>query len=286
MSAPIRVTAPRRVEGGILVYIGAEDVYVSAARVCDRELEALMTVTPEPVTLVTPDGATVTGRHAGVFIAMLQGARPAEAAGRLDVDTNARVTLAAGMEVEESAPDSTPPEVDAKARCAEITLEQTRDATTAECHRRFAAAVGVPWTPDLGSEAPIVGSATPHYAVEAFREAADRAREMLRLARITPTFLHMVDVAQLEIVAATCPPRELPKGSRRYHYTDASGARRTYGETSGEAAVLAILAGSWPRVRAGDLPEEIIDRKDANIRGLARAPTKPGKRTKRKSAAR
>ena len=204
----------------------------------------------------------------------------------LDVDTNARVTLAAGMEVEESAPDSTPPEVDAKARCAEITLEQTRDATTAECHRRFAAAVGVPWTPDLGSEAPIVGSATPHYAVEAFREAADRAREMLRLARITPTFLHMVDVAQLEIVAATCPPRELPKGSRRYHYTDASGARRTYGETSGEAAVLAILAGSWPRVRAGDLPEEIIDRKDANIRGLARAPTKPGKRTKRKSAAR
>ena len=195
------------------------------------------------------------------------------------------MTLTAGMESEETAPDSTRPELDAKVRCSNITLEQTKAATTAECQRRFIAAVGVPWTPELGSEAPVVGSAMPHFAVEAFREAADRAREMLRLARIAPTFLHMVDVAQLEIVASTCPPRELAKGARRYHYTDASGARRTYGETSGEAAVLAILAGSWPRVSAGDLPDEIVARKDANIRGK-RAPGKPGKRPKRKSAAR
>lgn len=100
MSGPVNVTAPRRVEGGILVYLGAEDVYVSAALVCDRELDALLNVTPAPVTLTTPDGATVTGRHAGVFVAMLQGARPAEAAGRLPrqlsglVDYADRVVLA------------------------------------------------------------------------------------------------------------------------------------------------------------------------------------------------
>ncbi|HRG95640.1 MAG TPA: hypothetical protein PLR99_05270 [Polyangiaceae bacterium] len=100
MSGPIKVTAPRRVEGGILVYLSSEDVYVSAAIVCDRELDGLMSVTPDPVTLVCPDGSTVTGRHAGVFIAMLQGARPAEAAGRLPrqlaglVDYAERVVLA------------------------------------------------------------------------------------------------------------------------------------------------------------------------------------------------
>jgi len=96
----VNVTAPRRVEGGILVYLSSEDVYVSASLACDHEADALMSVTPEPVTLVTPDGSTVTGRHAGVFIAMLQGARPAEAAGRLPrqlaglVDYAERVVLA------------------------------------------------------------------------------------------------------------------------------------------------------------------------------------------------
>lgn len=102
MSGPIKVTAPTRIPGGILVYRAEADVYVSASLACDHEADALLTSMPERmrVDLERPDGAIVSAVRAEDFAELLLGARPSQAAGILPpelapvVEWCARMSLA------------------------------------------------------------------------------------------------------------------------------------------------------------------------------------------------
>lgn len=85
MSGPIKVTAPTRIPGGLLVYRDEAAVYVSASLACDHEADALLTSMPDRmrVDLERPDGAIVSAVRAEDFIELLLGARPSQVAGIL-----------------------------------------------------------------------------------------------------------------------------------------------------------------------------------------------------------
>lgn len=189
-------------------------------------------------------------------------------------------------EQEATSPEYDRPEpVDVDAKIASITVDQTRAAVLAECYRRLGAAVGSGSIIDDTFHSGVF----PQLAVNPIRSAASRASEMLRLARASPTLLHhLTDLAGLECLAALeVPEGEQPRGRRRVLIRGDDGAVKVYGTDATESAVLAILADSWPVVRAAEHPDTIIARKAANIRqatpkkvstGRIRTKPKKGKR--------
>lgn len=169
-------------------------------------------------------------------------------------------------EQEATSPEYDKPEApDIDAQLATVTLEQTREATLAECRRLLLAATGAAGQARLDA-----GALLAPASIAGLRDLGDLARSILASARKSPHLLALVDVEQLETLADLEVRREIRQGVRHVPYVDASGAAKVYGRSSStEAAVLAILDESWPEVRAGDLPGDIIKRKAANIRQVA-----------------
>lgn len=125
-------------------------------------------------------------------------------------------------------------------RLKEVTIEQTREATLAECRRRLAAAIGG-GRPLDDMPSPGTGNVV---------QESRLARQILKLAQASSSLLQMMNVMQLEAASR----RRLS-----FRYLDPSGTEHTYGSTCVEAAVLAILYGSWPtKTVAGAHPADII----------------------------
>lgn len=150
----------------------------------------------------------------------------------------------------EEAFEATSPEHETRQPAeATITMEQTREATLVECRRRLAKAVG--------------GGTL----IDTVREASETAWRILRLANEAPGLMRLVDAEALARIAGD----ESSVGRRECRYVDASGVVRVYGHSHAEAAVLAILAGSWPQVRVGALPSDVIDDRASAIRMAKKA---------------
>jgi len=141
-----------------------------------------------------------------------------------------------------------------------VTLEQTKAATVAECCRRLARAIGAGTSLD---------PAPPQDAtLKSLHDAAERAAKIVALVGDMPELAVAVRLDDLKALASVTVEWE-PQRRRTHRYTDEHGTERTYGSTYAECAVLAILAGSWPRVRVGALPSEVIDDRASAIRVAA-----------------
>lgn len=123
----------------------------------------------------------------------------------------------------------------------DVTIGETRAATLAECQRRLAVAVGA-------------GTPIDTIAPDEVRRCA---AGILAVAAAFQGIAAAVDLAALMALSGGGETHEHRR--RSYRYLDAHGTERVYGTTNAESAVLAILAGSWPKVRAGALPAEVIE---------------------------
>lgn len=130
---------------------------------------------------------------------------------------------------------------------APVTIGETKAATLVECQRRLEKAVGT-------------GTPLDTIAPDAVLRCAAK---ILAIATAFQGIAAMVDMAQLR-AAGHGDTHEQRR--RSYRYLDADGTERVYGSTHAECAVLAILAGSWPKVKAGALPADVIDARANTLR--------------------
>lgn len=121
-----------------------------------------------------------------------------------------------------------------------LTIGETKAATLAECQRRLAAAVG---------------GGTPIDTI-APDEVRRCAAGILAIAAAFQGIAAAVDLAALMALSGAGETHEQRR--RSYRYVNEHGVECVYGTTHAESAVLAILSGSWPKVRAGALPAEVI----------------------------
>lgn len=129
-----------------------------------------------------------------------------------------------------------------------LTIGETRAATLAECHRRLAAAVGG------GTPIDVI---TPD-------EVRRCAAGILAVAAAFRGIAAAVNMAELMALSGVGETHEQRR--RSYRYVDEHGVECVYGTTHAESAVLAILSGSWPKVRAGALPSEVIEARANSLR--------------------
>lgn len=133
----------------------------------------------------------------------------------------------------------------------DVTIGETKAATLAECQRRLAAAVGA-------------GTPIDTIAPDEVRRCA---AGILAIAAAFQGIAAAVNLAELMALSGAGETHEQRR--RSYRYLDATGAERVYGATLAESAVLAILSGSWPKVKPGATPAQVIDDRASAIRVAA-----------------